>query len=355
MEKYTEEEKNLIVLSSFEELTYASKQNVLTALESFMPEDEQNGNLPIKSLRGGVYNKVRDKFYDPVYRQRVFQILEERGVECVTIASDGYPPLLKQIESAPLTLFLKGRKELLKSRMFAIVGSRRSIPYATEECKKFSSELSRYFTIVTGCACGADTAALEGAENGAISVLAFGHDYTTKISNFQIINKTEKTGLLISEYFPTVAPQKHYFPVRNRIIAGLSEGTLVVSAGEKSGALITAGYAADYGREVFALPYNLEVNSGKGCNALIKKGANLVQNTLDILNLFGLDLKPLPRENLTEEQQKLYCMIKDAGEAFVPALAQSLGVQPYKLIPVLSALEIKGLVIRLGGNRYSAI
>ena len=136
MEKYTEEEKNLIVLSSFEELTYASKQNVLTALESFMPEDEQNGNLPIKSLRGGVYNKVRDKFYDPVYRQRVFQILEERGVECVTIASDGYPPLLKQIESAPLTLFLKGRKELLKSRMFAIVGSRRSTPYATEECKK---------------------------------------------------------------------------------------------------------------------------------------------------------------------------------------------------------------------------
>lgn len=352
MNGYTEEEKNLIILSSFEELTYAAKQSVLSALESFTPESQ---NFSIKIRRDGVYNKVRESFYDPAYREKVFSQLSARGVECVTIASPDYPQLLKQAETPPLTLFIKGRRELLRRRLFAIVGSRHTSAYGMEQCRRFSRELSQSFTVVTGCACGADTAALEGAEGGAVSVLAFGFDYADKVSNANVIKRTADTGLIVSEYFPTVSPQKHYFPVRNRIIAGLTEGTLVVSAGAKSGALITADYAADYGREIFAFPYNIGVSSGEGCNALIKKGANLVQNPLDILAAFGLDLKPLPRAALTAEEQRLYNLIKESGEAFVPALAEAVGVPPYKLIPVLSSLEIKGLVVRLGGNRYSAI
>lgn len=355
MIEYTEEEKNLIILSSFEELTYSAKQSVLSALESFTHDFKQSEKFPIKSCRDGVYNKVKDSFYDPSYRERIFSQLDERGVECVTLASSDYPLLLKQIDTPPLTLFVKGKRELLNGKLFSVVGSRRTSVFAIEKCKMFASELSQCFTIVTGCAYGADTAALEGAKEGAISVLAFGFDYAGKVSNAHIIQNTVETGLAISEYFPTVAPQKHYFPVRNRIIAGISEGTLIVSAGMKSGALITADYATDYGRDVFAFPYNLGVSSGEGCNNLIKKGANLVQNPLDIISFYGLDFKPPGRKSLSGDESRIYQMIKDAGEAFVPALAENLGVPPYKLIPVLSSLEIKGLVVRLGGNRYAAV
>ena len=352
---YTEEEKNLIILSSFEELSLTTKQSVLSALQSFTPDFTEIDRFPIKSASDGVYNKVRKDFYDPAYRQNVFEQLESRGVECVTLASADYPEQLKQIDNPPLTLFVKGNRRLLKGKLFSIVGSRHTAPYALEQCKKFSKELSEYFTIVSGCACGADTAALEVAQRGAISVLAYGFDCIGKVSNSQLIQKIEHTGLIISEYFPTVQPQKYYFPVRNRIIAGLSKGTLIVSAGNKSGALITADYTTEYNRELFVFPYNIGVSSGEGCNTLIKKGANLVQNPLDIFLAFGLDLKPRKEKILSAEEEKVYSLIKDAGEIFIPLLAEKLGAEPYKLIPVLSLLEIKGLIVRLGGNRYSIV
>lgn len=353
--KYTEEEQNLIILSSFSEIPHAARQSVLSALKSFAPDSAENNSYPIKSGADGVYNKVRANFYNAEYRQKVFEELEKRQVECVTLASEDYPELLKHIPDPPLTLFVKGRRELLRNRLFSIVGSRTTTVPALEQCKRFSKELSEQFTIVSGSAYGADSAALESANGRVISVLAFGFDSVGKVSNSQLIQKIAGAGLIISEYFPTVKPRTFYFPVRNRIIAGISKGTLIVSAGEKSGALITANCAAEYNREVFVFPYNIGVSSGEGCNALIKKGAALVQNPLDILLAFGLDLKPRTEKILSPQEQKVYSLIKDEGEVFVPVLAEKLGVQTFNLIPVLSLLEIKGLIVRLGGNRYSVI
>lgn len=351
--RYTEEEQNLIILSSLG-VPAGAKRAVLSALKSFRNDFSQCESLLIKNGYGGVYNKVRNSFYSRSYREEVFEGLEKRGVDCVTLASADYPEYLKNIDDPPVTLFLRGRRELLKRDMFSIVGSRRTAEYALEWCKRFSSELSSHFAIVSGSAEGADSAALESAQN-AVSVLAFGFDCIGKVSNSQLIRKIEKTGLLVTEYFPPERAQRFNFPKRNRIIAGLSKGTLIVSAALKSGALITAGYAAEYMRELFAFPYNLGVTSGEGCNALIKKGATLVQNPLDIFSAFGLDLKPRPQTKLSEEEQKVLSAIKESGEIFVAALAEKLGTEPYKLVTVLSSLEIKGLVCRLGGNRYSAL
>lgn len=351
---YTEEEKNLIILSSMGNVPRGAKRSVLQALKSFTPDFAQCERLLIKNGYDSVYNKVKELFYSPAYRDGVLEQLEKRKVKCVTLASADYPKNLKNIYDPPATLFMLGKTELLKNRLFSIVGSRRTAAFAIEQCKRFSKELSSRFTIVSGSAEGADTAALESAEN-AVSVLAFGFDRINTTTNARVVNGIARKGLLVSEYFPTEKVQRFNFPVRNRIIAGLSEGTLVVSAAAKSGALITAGYAAEYDRELFAFPYNIGVASGEGCNGLIKKGAALVQDPLDILAAFGLDLKPRPQISLSQEEQKILDIIRESGETSIPELADKFGVEAYKLITVLSLLEIKGLVCRLGGNRYSAV
>lgn len=350
---YTVGEQNLIVLSAIAEMTYNERYSALSALMSATPEFSSCQNSLIKRCGIGVYNKVKDSFYDPAFRNGVFAELDKRGIECVTYLSPDYPELLKQIPTPPITLFLKGNRQLLRNRCFSIVGSRRTTPNSLLQCKSFAKELSEHFTIVSGSAHGADSAALDGAKGKAISVVAFGFDYF-ELNSAQLKGAAQN-GLLLSEHYPTVAPQTFLYHARNRIVAGLSLGTLVVSAGEKSGALITANYAADFGREVFAFPYNIGVSSGVGCNNLIKQGANLCQNPLDILDSFGLDLKPSFVITLSEDEKRAYAVIKEHGEIFAPVLAQSLGVPPFKLIHVLSSLEIKGLICRLGGNRYSII
>lgn len=349
---YTREEENLIIASSFDELTYRAKC-CLAGVGDFV---KNRSNL-IKDGESGVYNKVKDKFSDFEYRKTVLDGLERRNVTCVTVLSENYPQLLKRLPNSPLTLFCKGNTALLNTRCFAIVGSRRTLPSILGECRKISGEVSSRFTVVTGLADGADSAAIEGAlpSGKVISVLANGFDHVYPAVNTGLFERVAQQGLVISEYPPKTAPKSYYFPVRNRIIAGLCEGTLVVSAGERSGALITAECAVEYDRNVFALPYTVGVASGEGCNKLIRNGAFLTRNTLDIFSVFGLDFKPKAAPPLTEFERKLYELIKDEGEAFVPDVAEKLGVAPYKLIAPLSSLEIKGLVVRLGGNRYAPL
>lgn len=354
---YTKAEENLILLSTFGELSYKDKFNLLSGFESTEPDFKKFSDKLIKGGASGVYNKVKEKFYDERYRKAVFSGIEKRNITCVTYFSEAYPRILKEIPDPPVNLYCKGDISLLNDRCFSVVGSRRTTPAMVAECRKISSELTHSFTVVTGLAEGADSAAIEGAlpSGKIISVLAYGFDYVYPKINHKLLERVEKSGLLITEYPPKVAPKSYNFPFRNRIIAGLSEGTLVASAAARSGALITADFAADYGRNVFALPYGIGVTSGEGCNNLIKNGAYLAQNTLDILSVFGLGFEKKTAEKLSDVEQNLLDKIKEAGEAFVPDLADKLGVAPYKLIPALSSLEIKGLIIRLGGNRYSAI
>ena len=351
---YTKDEENLIVFASIEELSDRVKHNLL--FECSGAEDREN--YAVKTLPHGVYNIVKNKFHDGIFRTQTLENLKNKGVECVTCISELYPENLKHIDEPPAVLYCKGNTALLKSNCFSVVGSRRTSSSAAALCRKLSGELTSAFTIVTGMAEGADSAAIEGAlpSGKIISVLANGFDYCYPATNRNLIEKVALNGLLVTEYLPHIQPLKYNFPVRNRIIAGLSRGTLVVSAGEKSGALITADFALEYGREVFAFPYGAGVSSGAGCNKLIKNGAHLTENILDIFREFGLDLEKSEKPaSLTRDEAAVLEEIKITGEAFLPAIAQKLNKFTYQLIPVVTSLEIKGLITRLGGNRYSII
>ena len=351
---YTEEEENLIVLSGIEDISDRIKHNLVFNCKNA----EERQDYAVKNIPTGVYNIAENKFRDGIFRTQFIESLNKKGIECVTYLSQNYPENLKHIDEPPIVLFCKGNTKLLKSNCFSVVGSRRTSAQALALCRKISGELTEAFTVVTGMAEGADSAVIEGAlpSGKIISVLANGFDCFYPAKNKSLIERVGRDGLLVTEYLPHILPLKYNFPVRNRIIAGLSRGTLVVSAGEKSGALITADYALEYGREVFAFPYSAGVSSGAGCNKLIKNGAYLTENILDILEVFGLDLKKSATAlHLTDDEKAVLEEIKLAGEGFLPAIAQKLNKFTYQLIPVVASLEIKGLIARLGGNRYSII
>lgn len=354
---YTEEEINLITVCSVESVEYKYSVSIYAELCGKLPDFMEIDPSLIKRAPRGVYNKVKEKFFSRECRESILREYEEKGITCITVISSGYPENLKNITSPPLVLFCKGNLELLKTRCFSVVGSRRTLPNASAECKRISSQLTRHFTVVTGVADGADSKAIEGALDSGklICVLAYGFDHYYPAVNKTLIQKVEKRGLVITEYPPQVNVRGYQFPVRNRIIAGLSEGVLIVSAGETSGALITASNAFEYDRQVFAFPYGLGTATGVGCNSLIKKGAQLTENILDIFSVFGLDFKQLEEDKLTEAESSLFSLIKEGGEVFTADLANKLKKQQYELIPLLSSLEIKGKIVRLGGNRYAAL
>ena len=349
---YTEEEINLIVFASLEELSDRLKHNLFFECKS---DDRQK--YAVKSLPSGVYNIVKDKFESGIYRTQILENLKNKGISCVTYLSPLYPENLKNIGEPPIVLYCKGNIQLLKTNCFSVVGSRATPAQSIALAKRISGELTEAFTVVTGMAEGADSAAVDGAlpSGKIISVLANGFDWFYPATNKSLIEKVAQNGLLISEYPPHIQPLKYNFPLRNRIIAGLSRGVLIVSAGEKSGALITAEYALEYGRELFAFPYNAGVASGAGCNSLIKNGAYLTENILDILEVFGLDLKTSSAVKLSADEAAVLKEIKITGEGFLPEIAQKLNKFTYQLIPVAMSLEIKGLISRLGGNRYSIV
>ena len=149
--------------------------------------------------------------------------------------------------------------------------------------------------------------------------------------------------------------RKYSFYARNRILAGLSEGVLVVAAGARSGTSITANYALEYGRDVFAFPHNLGVKQGEGCNELLKKGAYVATEPCDVLSRYGIEEEETVRVELSEEEQKLLAVLKEAGEAHVSELAGRAGVPVYEAAATLSSLEMKNLAVKAGGNRYSAV
>ncbi len=289
--------------------------------------------------------------------ERFLSSLEKKGYFALTLLSEDYPENLKAISDPPLVLYGMGRRELLKERKFCIVGSRRTPAAALAFGKELAKTLSRQFVIVTGLAEGGDSAAIAGAaESGnLISVLPCGLDECYPAAHASLKARIAERGMLLSEYVPGAKVAKYAFFARNRLLAGLADGVFVLSAGKKSGTLITADRAAEYGRDVFALPYNVGVAQGEGCNDLIKKGAYLVTCAEDILSVYGFEEEKGEAASFTEEEERVLAVLKEKGEAHLAEVAEALGMRVFEVSALLSALELKGAAAKAGGNRYAAV
>ena len=275
----------------------------------------------------------------------------------IPASSPDYPTEWLGLSNMPERLYAFGDLSLLKARKFAIVGSRRTPVNALKLGEEIVKTLSQEFVIVTGVADGGDTAAMEGALKGSgrvICLLAGGFSALPQY-NLSLLEKVTKKGLLLSPHPYETDVRSFSYEYRNKLLAKLCEGILVLGAGEKSGALITAKYAMEFKKPIFALPYPPNSSSGAGCNALIKKGGYLTENAADIAEKYAVDLTEKKQKVvLTSDEQKLYEVLQE-GEAHATELAAKTGIPVFKLRAVLSSLEVKGVVVSLGGNRYAAV
>ena len=221
--------------------------------------------------------------------KRHINYMEKNNIDIISIEDKEYPQILKKIYNPPLNLYIRGNKNILEKNNFSIVGCREATEYGKYVAKSFAYKLAKKdFNIVSGLARGIDTYAHIGAMNASnitIAVLANGLDSVFPPENIKLAEKiVELGGCIISEYPLGTKPYRENFPLRNRIISGLSKGVLVIEAKPKSGTMITVDMALEQGREVFAVPGNIDSINSYGTNELIKQGAIITTSIDDIIN-----------------------------------------------------------------------
>jgi len=285
----------------------------------------------------------------------------------LTLDSKDYPALLRQIPDPPPVLFVHGDVSLLNTPQLAIVGSRNPSPAGAETSYEFAHSLSACgLTITSGLALGVDAAAHRGAlaGNGAtIAVTGTGLDRVYPARHRQLAHDIATQGALVSEFPPGTGPKPDHFPRRNRIISGMSLGTLVTEAALRSGSLITARQAVDQGREVFAIPGSIHNPLSRGCHTLLRNGAKLVEEICDIIEELGHFLPNTscispdtygagtPESGLDQQQQKVINNL-GFGPASMDTLIERTGLTAEALTTILLSLELAGVVTATAGGHY---
>src|SRR5882672_1428342 len=289
-----------------------------------------------------------------------------------------YPPLLAQLSDPPLALWVHGDKlDLLTAPQLAMVGSRNPTAGGRDTAQQFAKYLSEHgLTITSGLAIGIDGASHRGAlegPSGTIAVLGSGIDVIYPRAHLELARQVAERGLLVSEYAPGTKTDTFHFPQRNRIIAGLALGTLVVEATRHSGSLITARAAMDNGREVFAIPGSIHSPLARGCHALIRQGAKLVEEAADIFielapqlaALLAVDVETLranARQETTQPMQRFddpvyrnVLSLLDFAPQSIGDLSGRAGLTTAELSSMLLVLELEGFVEALPGGCYSRL
>lgn len=295
------------------------------------------------------------------------QKLKEAKIKYLTLADENYPFLLKNIHDPPPVLFYKGELKDDDAVSLAIVGSRKCTTYGRKVARRLAEALAeKGFTIVSGLARGIDTCGHQGAltSGRTIAVIGSGIDVVYPPENEELMSNIIKQGTVISPFPLETPPYGKNFPQRNRIISGLTLGTIVVEAAKKSGSLITANLALEQGREVFAIPGDITRNQSFGTNNLIKKGAKLVQNIDDILAELPIKdwLKEVKGETedfeneksdveLSAKEDKVYSQIGSKPQEFNEIL-EKVNMTAGQLNSILLRLEIKELIVQLAGNKF---
>jgi len=293
--------------------------------------------------------------------------IAEFGCRIVTQNDTDYPELLRQIYDPPIVLYVKGQLLPKDKNSVAMVGSRMTTHYGIEVARKLGYQLAYLgVTVVSGGARGIDTAAHQGAlsaKGRTIAVLGTGINQVFPPENVELFERIAANGALITQ-FPFNRPaDKQTFPIRNRIVAGMTLGAVVVEANLTSGALITANFATEYGRQVFAVPGRIDSPRSKGCHDLIKKGAKLCEGAEDILSEFEYlfppsnkpsstsDTSTLPALELSENEQKVYDTL-DHEEISIDQIIRKSGLPTSAVSVALLSLEMKRLIRQLPGKMF---
>ena len=298
--------------------------------------------------------------------------VEKSGAHLIPCTSPVYPPMLARTAGAPPVLYVLGDTEVLHTAQLAMVGSRNPTPGGRSIAKEFAAYFARSgLTITSGLALGIDAMSHEGALSAdglTIAVCGCGLDQVYPRQHAELAVRIREQGALVSEFPPRAPPLRAYFPQRNRIISGLSIGVLVVEAAQRSGSLITARFASEQGREVFAIPGSIHNPLARGCHKLIREGAKLVEEAADVLSELAIPLREQPlaphggmpggTTSAASALDKEYEILLDAlgfEPASIDALAERTGISGESVASMLLILELEGRVAPHPGGRYGRV
>ncbi len=357
---YTLDEQAVIWLTLYDFITPKKGREILELFEEpgLLLENFLDKELEIGEIVGEDNLKKMKKYYSQNLLPDYLKNLEKLEVKCLTYLSEDYPEPLLFLDGAPLCLFCKGDISLLKTRCIAIVGSRATSNYGKIITAQFARALAENgFTIVSGLALGVDKISHESALDcggKTIAVLGSGFNYLYPADNAMLAKRIAEKGLLISEYRPSVKAALFTFPQRNRIIAGLSLGVLITEAGEKSGSLITKEYALEYGKDIFAVPGNINSPRSAGTNRLIKscQGA-CVTSPDDILEFYGIEKQKKKKTRQLSINEQLIFDALQAGELTLDEIQEKTKLDIKTLNSCLTTMQISALIRKLPGNEYT--
>jgi DNA processing protein len=279
---------------------------------------------------------------------------ESHAITAVRWSDPAYPIALSTIADPPAVLWTRGSVAALSLPSVAIVGSRAGSPYALSVAERLAIDLTAAgLVVVSGLARGVDSAAHRGAiANGGatVAVLGSGVDVLYPREHETLAREIDRDGAVISELVPGTPPQPQFFPLRNRIISGLSRAVVVIEAGEKSGSLITARCALEQGRDVLAVPGNVLSGRNRGAHALLKDGAKIVETADDILEELGMTGRRVGRP--TDSSDPILACLTPGEPIDLDGISERSGLNTTRLLPRLFELELQGLVARAGGGRF---
>lgn len=321
----------------------------------------------LKNIEGLSIKKSENflKQRDKVNPDKVVKVVASKGIKYLTFDDELYPEMLKNIDNPPSVLYYKGDLDSINfEKTLAVVGSRKTSKYAKEAVNLILSGLANTdICIVSGLASGIDTTAhLAALENNlkTIGVIASGFDYVYPAANKELYKRIENSGgAIFTEYYPAFEPLKFRFPQRNRIVSGLSYGTLVAEASIKSGALITSNLTLDQGRELMCIPGLITNPNTEGIYKLLKNGAALVTKAEDILETLDWEIKPAEQlkmdlTNLDDVETKILNALKveEKGIDEIMALTKT---DLDTLLINLTTMELKGIIEQVNGDRYKRV
>ncbi|MBJ2123582.1 DNA-processing protein DprA [Flavobacterium sp. IB48] len=338
--------------------SFGSASDIFKAKNSQLAAVDGIGSVLLKNLK--------DKtIFERAEKELLF--IKNNTIQVSFFQDESYPERLKHCFDAPILLFTAGNIDLKNRKIISIVGTRQITSYGTDFCKKLIEEIAPLDpVIVSGFAYGVDIVAHQAAIDynlQTIGVLAHGLNQIYPRTHKKYMAKMEENGGFITEFWSDSNPDKEKFVRRNRIVAGMTEATIVIESADKGGSLITANMANEYNRDVFAVPGRVTDKYSQGCNNLIKtQKANVLTSAADLIYMLNWDIKEKPKNiqkqlfvELDADEQKIYDFLQKAGKELLDIIAMECEIPIFKLSGILINMELKGLIRPLPGKLFESI